>query len=108
MLLTYLFPDTVFLYVMSVTTIAAVINWTMIVITDMRFRARLRSRGEAPAGFAMPGFPWTSALVLAFLAMLVVLMAFIPSYRVALVVGPVWLVVLLVARRMRTGARNRG
>ena len=107
-LLTYLFPDTVFLYVMSVTTIAAVINWTMIVITDMRFRARLRSRGEAPAGFAMPGFPWTSALVLAFLAMLVVLMAFIPSYRVALVVGPVWLVVLLVARRMRTGARNRG
>ncbi|RLP09889.1 amino acid permease [Propionibacterium australiense] len=101
-LLTYLFPDTVFLYVMSVATIAAVINWTMIVITNMKFHARMKATGEPPTGFAMPGSPLTNWLVLAFMAMLVVLMALSPSYQIALVVGPVWLVVLIVAHQIKT------
>ncbi|MBE6478457.1 MAG: amino acid permease [Propionibacteriaceae bacterium] len=103
-LLTYLFPGTVFRYVMSVTTIAAVINWTMIVITNMKFHARMRATGESSAGFTMPGHPWTGWLVLAFMAMLVVLMALSPGYRIAIVVGPIWLIILLVAYQVRAKA----
>ena len=39
-------------------------------------------------------------LVLAFLACVVVAMCFSPSYRVAVIVGPVWLAVLLVAYQL--------
>ncbi|WP_316669174.1 amino acid permease [uncultured Propionibacterium sp.] len=104
--LTYLFPDTVFLYVMAVTTIAAIINWTMIIITGMKFRTRMKASGEASAGFRMPGSPVTSWLVLAFMAMLVVLMAFIPSYRIALVVGPIWLIVLFVVYQIKVRVQS--
>lgn len=42
----------------------------------------------------MPGHPVTSYVVIAFLAMVVVLMGFMPNYRISLIVGAVWLAVL--------------
>ena len=109
--LTYLFPDTVFLYVISVALVSGIINWTMIVVTDLLFRRRIGRAGVADLAFPMPGNPVTSVLVLVVLAAVVVLMAFIPAYRVALVVGPVWLGILLlgwrlVARRGRAGTQG--
>ncbi|CEG99491.1 amino acid permease [Propionibacterium freudenreichii] len=92
--LTYLFPDTVFLYVISIALIAGIINWTMIVITDIKFRKRIGPEGVRKLAFRMPGHPVTSYVVIAFLAMVVVLMGFMPNYRISLIVGAVWLAVL--------------
>jgi AAT family amino acid transporter len=42
----------------------------------------------------MPFYPYSSWLALAFLALVIVLMAYFPDTRVALIVGPLWLVLL--------------
>jgi len=44
--------------------------------------------------FRMPFYPYSSWLALAFLALVIVLMAYFPETRVALLVGPLGLVLL--------------
>ncbi|MGO4957064.1 amino acid permease [Luteococcus sp. Sow4_B9] len=95
-LLNYLFPGKVFLYVISVALMAGILNWTMIVITQLKFRRRIGTQADQLA-FRMPWHPFSNYLVLACLGAVVVLMGFIPSYRPALVVGPIWIALLGVA-----------
>ncbi|MEK0305932.1 amino acid permease [Bifidobacterium favimelis] len=106
----FLWPEFAFNYLMSVATIAALINWSLIMITEMRFRkAVYEGRGPGRlAGlkgqealdaiqFKLPFAKIAPWVLLAFMALVVVLMCFSPSYRVAVVIGPIWVVVLLVA-----------
>ena len=109
----FLWPQFAFNYLMSIATISAIINWSMIMVTEMLFR-RAVARGEGPgdlAGktgeralnalhFKLPFARVTPWAVLAFLAMIVVLMYFSPSYRVAVIAGPIWLAILLVAYQL--------
>ena len=106
-LLTYLIPGKVFLYIISIALISGVINWTMIIITNLKFRRRIGPEGVAALEFRMPGNPVTSYVVLVFLALVVVIMAMMPSYRVALVVGPVWLALLWVGYDVSCLVRRR-
>lgn len=102
--LNYLFPGKVFLYVISVALMAGIINWTMIVITQLKFRRRIGDAAQHLT-FRMPWHPWSNYLVLATLAAVVVLMGFIPSYRPALVVGPLWIALLALAYAIKTRRR---
>ncbi|MEL4357714.1 MULTISPECIES: amino acid permease [unclassified Luteococcus] len=104
-LLKFLLPGKVFLYVISVALIAGIFNWTMIVITQLRFRKRLGPDEVSRLAFRMPLTPWSNYLVLAALAAVVVLMAFIPDYRVALYVGPAWIALLALAHSLRRHLR---
>ena len=108
----FVWPDFAFNYLMSIATIAGIINWTMIMITEMKFR-RVIAAGGAPedtdlAGlsgqealdaihFKLPFARVTPWIVLAFLALVVVLMCFSASYRVAVIAGVIWLAILFVA-----------
>jgi AAT family amino acid transporter len=95
-LLNYLVPAKVFVWVTSVATFGAIWTWGIVLVTQMKFR---RGLGEAERGrlvFRMPFFPYASWLALAFLVLVVGLMAYFPDTRVALVVGPLWLVLLAV------------
>lgn len=106
----FLWPEFAFNYLMSIATIAGVINWTIIMITEMHFR-RVVASGKGPgelAGltgsaalekihFKLPFAHVTPYVVLVFLALVVVLMCFSPSYRIAVIAGVIWLAVLLVA-----------
>ncbi|WP_316669172.1 amino acid permease [uncultured Propionibacterium sp.] len=105
-LLNYLFPGGVFVYIMAVATIAVVVSWVLILITHTKFRASLVHAGGKTV-FRMPGHPATTWIALAFLAFIVVLLGFSPSYRVAVVVGPAWLVVLLAAYEIKRRVRAR-
>lgn len=100
--LLYLLPEQVFLYIMSIALMAGVFNWTMIVLTQIKFRRRIGPDEAARLRFPMPLFPWSNYLVLAFLAGLVVLMGFSPDYRISLVVGPIWVIGLYIAYRIKT------
>ncbi len=106
----FLWPQFAFNYLMSIATIAAIINWTMIMITEMLFRKRVAAgdgpgelrglRGDealAKIQFKLPGWRWMPYVIIAFLALVAVLMCFSPSYRIALVAGVVWLAVLFAA-----------
>ena len=106
----FLWPDFAFNYLMSIATIAGVINWSMIMVTEIHFRRRVTA-GDGPgelAGltgdealgrirFKLPFARVMPYVVLAFLAFVVVLMCFSSSYRVAVIAGVVWLAILLTA-----------
>ncbi|KFI68102.1 Aromatic amino acid:H+ symporter [Bifidobacterium magnum] len=117
----FLWPDFAFNYLMSIATIAGIINWTMIMITELKFRKAVRN-GDGPkalAGlkgeealnkiqFKLPFARVMPYIVIAFLAMVVVLMFFSPSYRVAVFAGVIWLAVLLIAYQIMERVRTRG
>lgn len=92
-----LVPDKAFMYITSVATVGALWTWGMIVACQMRYR-RAVGRGALPGhGFRMPGAPYTGWVVLAFLAMVVVLLGFSADTRIALYVLPIWVVFLVLA-----------
>ena len=105
--LNFLFPGKIFLYLMSVALIAAIFNWAMIVVTQMKFRRRIGPAEAEKLAFRMPFFPVANYVVLVFLFGVVVLMGFLPDFRYALYVGPLWVGVLYAAYRVKTSAARR-
>lgn len=97
----FLWPEFAFQYLMSIALIAGIINWTMVMITQRKFRLRIGAEGTSKLEFKLPGAAWVTWAVIGFLAMVVVLMCFSDSYRVAVIVGPIWLGILLVAYELK-------
>lgn len=100
----FLWPEFAFQYLMSIALIAGIINWTMVMITQRKFRARIGTAETSKLEFKLPGAAWVTWAVIGFLAMVVVLMCFSDSYRVAVIVGPIWLGILLVAYELKRRA----
>ena len=74
-LLNWLFPGKVFLYVVSIATAAALLTWGMIALTHLRFRRIRDARASSgDGGFRAPGCPWLNYACLAFLALVLALM----------------------------------
>ncbi|WP_206188123.1 amino acid permease [Sanguibacter sp. HDW7] len=96
-----IWPDFAFKYLMSIATIAGIINWSMIMVTQRKFRRRIGPEAAAKLQFKMPGGEVTTWVVLAFMLLVVVLMAFNDAYRTALVVGPLWVGGLLLAYEIK-------
>ncbi|MGW3008695.1 amino acid permease [Streptomyces sp. NPDC001219] len=101
----YFVPEQAFAYVTSVATIAAVFTWGIITWSHLRYRAAVRAGRLRPVSFRMPLAPVSNYFVFAFLALVLVLLAFGTETRIALYVAPVWAAILvtgyLVARRHR-------
>ena len=98
--LNYLMPEKVFVYVTSVALIGILWTWGMIILAHLGYR-RSVARGQAPAvSFRMPGAPYTNWLVLAFLAMVAVFLSFDEGTRIALYVAPVWFALLAIGYRL--------
>jgi AAT family amino acid transporter len=105
----FVWPEFAFNYLISIATVAAIVNWIMVMITQMKFRGRLGKEESARLGFKLPGYPVVNVVVIVFLAFVAVMMWFSPSYRVALIAGPIWLTILLLAYEVkrRVHARKR-
>lgn len=93
--LNYFVPEKVFVWVTSISTFGAIWTWAMILLAQLKFRKNLPANERKALKFAAPFWPIGSYLSLAFLAMVVVLMAFSPDTRIALYVGPLWLLFLV-------------
>lgn len=89
-LLNYLVPERVFTYVTSVAIVGVLWTWAMIVIAHLAYRRAVREGRLRQVFFGMPGAPWTNWLVVLFLAVVLVILGFDESTRVALYVAPVW------------------
>lgn len=93
----YEWPSNAFTYVVSFATISGMWAWIMILLAQLKYRAKV-NRGELPvSGFRMPGAPWTSWIALAFLGVVIVLMAIDPDARVSLYVAPIWAAIMVVS-----------
>ncbi|MGX1759308.1 hypothetical protein ACWIG5_20720 [Streptomyces lydicus] len=102
-------PDKAFVYITSVSACAGLWTWSMILISHLRYRSRVRA-GLLPAvGFRMPGAPVTNWIALAALAFVVVLMATSPDTRPGLYAWAVWCTALTVVYgvAVKRGQRER-
>lgn len=100
----FFLPGQAFGYLMSIATAAGIINWTMIMITQWKFRKRIGAEAATKLEFKLPGFPYVNWIVIAFLALVVVVMTLNPDYLPAVIVGPLWLIVLLVAYQIKSSS----
>ncbi|MFB7723377.1 amino acid permease [Nocardia sp. NPDC056100] len=98
----YFSPEKAFGYVTSVSTIGIIFVWGVILVCHMIYRARVRAGALPASDYRLPGAPFTSAVALAFLALVVVLLFFTESGRTAVVVGVVWGVLVCAAYPLLT------
>jgi amino acid transporter, AAT family len=105
-ILNYLIPGKVFMYLISVAIIAGIINWTMIIITNLKFRKVKSAQGDADKiEFKTPLHPYTNYISFAFLVMIVILMATMESMKMAVYVLPVWLIILWIGYKAKKSVR---
>ncbi|MNE42301.1 Proline-specific permease ProY [compost metagenome] len=96
MLANYLVPEKVFVWVTSIATFGAIWTWVMILLAQLKFRAGLTTAERKALKYRMWLWPLSSYLALAFLVLVVGLMAYFEDTRVALYIGPAFLVLLTV------------
>ncbi|MFE2169003.1 amino acid permease [Streptomyces sp. NPDC059447] len=90
----YVAPGKAFDYVVSFATISGMWAWIVILVCQIRYRAKA-DRGELPASpFKTPGSPYTSYVSLAFIAMVIVMMGMDKDSRVSLYCAPLWGLIL--------------
>ena len=90
LVLSQLFPEKVFVFLIGVAFFGGPFVWIMILLTHLAFRRANERVGHKITRFAPPG-PWSSLLGL--LALLGVLVStwWVPSFHITLLAGPPWL-----------------
>lgn len=93
--LNYFVPGKVFTWVTSIATFGAIWTWAVILISQIRYRKGLSASEKKSLIYKMPWAPYSSYATLAFLVLVIGLMAYFPDTRIALIVGPVWYGILI-------------
>ena len=99
-LLNYVVPERVFVWVTSVALVGSLWTWGMIVFSHLKFREAVAAGRVKASAFRMPGAPVANWLVLGFLALIAVFLAIDPNTRVALYVAPIWFAILALGYRL--------
>lgn len=95
-ILNYIVPEKVFIYISAVATIAVITSWMIILLTQLKFRQSKSKEEVAGLTFKIPFFPISTYMAIAFLLMVIGLMAWIPDMQIALYVAPVWFFIMYV------------
>ncbi|WP_109513886.1 amino acid permease [Pseudomonas ovata] len=99
-LVNYLMPGEAFKLLMALVVASLVINWVLITLTHLKFRAIKRRDGQVTR-FPSWGYPLTNYLCLAFLLGILVIMYLTPGISSSVIAMPIWLVALTVAYRIK-------
>ncbi|MGE7185929.1 amino acid permease [Peribacillus sp. NPDC006672] len=97
--LNYLAPPELFLYVYSASVLPGMIPWFVILISELKFR-KVNAAEMEKHPFKMPLAPYSNYATIAFLLMVLVGMWINPSTRISLVVGIVFLALVVVSYYM--------
>jgi len=92
-ILNYILPGQVFMYLMSIVTGAVLISWAMIILTHLKFREHCKKINQItkfPALF----YPISNYLCLIFIATIVLMMLTMEEMRLAVFLMPVWMLVI--------------
>lgn len=94
-LLNYVMPAEVFVYVTSVATIGAIYIWSIILVAQLKYRQSLSAKEAAKLTYKMPLYPLSNYLALGFMGLVLVMMAFDEATKIALIVGPIWFALIV-------------
>lgn len=95
-LINYLFPEKAFNLLMMLVVAAIVINWVVISYTHLKFKKHMISI-HAPTQFPSIAYPFTNYLCIIFMCGILLIMSQTPDMRIAVMMIPVWISLLLVA-----------
>jgi ABC-type xylose transport system permease subunit len=98
-LVNYLLPHEAFGLLMALVVATLLLNWIMICLAHLRFRAAMRRKGRETQFKALL-YPAGNYLCIAFLAMILVLMCTMDGMRTSAILLPVWVVFLFVAFKL--------
>ncbi|MEC5398416.1 amino acid permease [Uliginosibacterium sp. H1] len=104
-LVNYLLPQQALEILMSLVVSALVINWAMISLAHLKFRKAMSARGVT-TGFPAIWHPLGNYLCLAFLALILVVLALTPGIRIAVWLIPPWLLLIWAGYRLRMRGRT--
>ncbi|MFC3396638.1 amino acid permease [Brenneria rubrifaciens] len=92
-LINYLIPGKAFGLLMALVVSALVINWAMISLAHLKFRAQKDKEGTVTKFKALL-YPLGNYICLLFLAGILVIMYLTPSIQISVLLIPVWLIIL--------------
>lgn len=106
-ILNYIMPEGVFVLITSISTFCFIFIWAIIVICHLKYR-KTNPELAASSKFKMPLYPIMNYIILAFLAFVIVTLAFNNETRVALFVTPVWFIMLAVIYKILKSRMKNG
>ncbi|GAB1771981.1 MULTISPECIES: amino acid permease [Priestia] len=95
-ILNYIAPPNVFVYVYSASVLPGMIPWFIILISQIRFRKAKGAEMDSHP-FKMPFAPVTNYVTIAFLLMVLVGMWFNDETRISLIVGVIFLALVVIS-----------
>ncbi|ANI30949.1 aromatic amino acid transporter [Yersinia entomophaga] len=104
-LINYLIPGRAFELLMALVVSALVINWAMISLAHLKFRAAKNRQGIEPK-FKAFWYPFSNYLCLTFLAGILVIMYLTPGIQISVLLIPVWVVVLAVGYMLKNRVKQ--
>ena len=94
-------PAKAFSYFSSLVVFSLVSGWVCELLCQYRFRKiKIKNHEEDQIKFKMPWWPFSSYFALGFMALVMVMIAIIPDFRITYYVAPVWVLILLIAYRV--------
>ena len=99
-LVNYLVPARALELLMSLVVAALVINWAMISLAHLKFRARMDADGKRTA-FRAVAYPAANWLCLGFVVFILGVMLLTPGIQVSVYAIPVWLLVMFGCYRLK-------
>lgn len=94
-ILNYLFPGKVFMYLLSIAVAAVLVSWFIIIVTHLKFR-KIRVNEGKQLKFKSIGYPIINYLCILFLFFIAYMMYQIPDMRNALYILPIWIIILAI------------
>ena len=94
--LSYIAPENLFVYVYSASVLPGMVPWFIILISQIRFRKQ-KGKEMANHPFKLPLAPFSSYVTIAFLVMVLIGMWFNDETRISLIVGIVFLAIVTLS-----------
>jgi len=91
--LNYVMPKGVFVMITSISTFCFIFIWAMMVICHFKYR-KTNPKLAAESTFKMPLFPVMNYIILLFFVFVLIVLAFNKETRIALIVTPIWFILL--------------
>lgn len=96
-----IFPGSVFPYVMAIATIAAIINWLMIFVTQIKFRKHIGAEKAKNLLYSLPGTPYVNYIGIAYFLFIIGIMYTMPEFRIAVIIAPIWIAIIYIGYKIK-------
>ena len=93
-ILNYLYPKQIFDILLAIATVAAIINWLLIIFTHSAFR---KKKDIATLSYKMPWYPIPSIIAIIFFVIVIIAMTNMPEMKLAIYIAPLWILILSIA-----------